>query len=223
MSDCSKPVSSHFDRLDGGGCVNTTTEYTDDLYDDTTGSHEFEGGCATSRTSRTNVTSQCKEQLHQLYSYIWVSGFMAAILNIDEMIRMGIRQVVNVHDTDVKHNIKLKYKKHGIKYVWLETLEHPTTDIIEKGIQVAKLIRAATNNQEATLVHCWAGINRSVSCIIVTRMLDGDDPQTLDEALHHIQSRRFIARPFDYFSKQMRRFQSEIDVNRLSGDASLFV
>lgn len=119
--------------------------------------------------------------------------------------------MVNVCDCDARKEQKALYKKHGVKYMYFKTVELSNVDIIKRGMQVARRVRAQQRKGHATLIHCWAGMNRSVCCVLIARMLDEDAPDKLEAALWHIRSIRPIARPMVCFLQKLDVLQREID------------
>jgi protein-tyrosine phosphatase len=143
------------------------------------------------------------DELHQLYPYIWCCSFRSAHKLIDQFEQKNIRQVINVSAEDHDSATKQMFKQCGIRYVWLKTHELAKVNICKRGAQVAKLIEEFSKQEKGTLVHCYAGINRSISCIVIARMICDHD--TSEESLAHIQSIRSIANPMPAFLKQINK------------------
>jgi len=164
-----------------------------------------------------------KDELHQLYPHIWCTSYDTVTKLIFKFKELNIHQVINVSSEDHEPSTKRLFKEVGIKYVWLKTYENARVDICKRGVQVAKLIKEFQEQDKATLIHCFAAINRTISCILVAKMVDGEVAGNLKDVLAHIQSIRSIADPMPEFMKRMLKFQAKLDENRMLGDCSLFI
>lgn len=150
--------------------------------------------------------------IQQLYSFTWISDFEGPLVACDDLVaKYGIHSVINVHDEEPTREQKALYKQAGVAYTWFKTHEFPWTEIVKRGVQVARLVRERQLLGQATLVHCWAGANRSVCCVLVARMLDQDSPESLEVALAHIRSIRLNVRIMPHFLNQLERLQCRID------------
>jgi atypical dual specificity phosphatase len=121
----------------------------------------------------------------------------------------------------------LKYedlKQLGIKQilsVGVELPEHETTDFKLKHIKIddrpsvdiQQYFEEAHNfiDQGRTLVHCYAGISRSVTIVISYLMRNGLD---YESAYNYVKSRRPIANPNKGFKKQLIKFENYLKSNK---------
>jgi len=80
--------------------------------------------------------------------------------------------------------------------------------ILDEGRRAADFIHAALGTQGGVLVHCMAGVSRSVSMVLCFLMLKRD--MRLADALRHVKQRRPIACPNDGFARQLAALESEL-------------
>ena len=157
----------------------------------------------------------------QIYPNRWISGWEACRENVLNFAKWNIHQVINVSCEDIDGKWKKLYKTLGIRYIWYKTYELARVDIVKRGRQVAAHLREYDALGKGTLLHCWAGWNRSVCCLVVDRMLEG--LETCEEILLHIRKIRPVVDPMPEFWKRIQRFQQKLDENRLLGDCSLYL
>ena len=159
------------------------------------------------------VDSDLDRVMQQLYTYVWISDFHGPLINYATLVsKYNIHEVVNVCDIEPTRLQKTRYKNFGVAYRWFKTHELPNVNIIKIGIRVAQIIRRRSLRGQAVLVHCWAGMNRSACCILISRMLDDDTPETLVAALKHIRTIRPIVHPAVFFHRQLLALQDRIDL-----------
>jgi len=80
--------------------------------------------------------------------------------------------------------------------------------ILVEGRRAADFIHAALGSRGGVLVHCMAGVSRSVSMVLCFLMLKRD--VRLVDALAHVKQRRPIACPNDGFARQLAELDSEL-------------
>lgn len=110
--------------------------------------------------------------------------------------------------------------KHGIKQilsVGMELKPHETENFVTKHISVddIPMARICDHFDDAhefikkgrTLIHCHAGISRSVSIVIAHLIKSG---MTFPQALVHVRSKRLVANPNSGFMKQLVAYSKKI-------------
>lgn len=93
-------------------------------------------------------------------------------------------------------------------------LDTPSSDMLPYMELVADLINEVVSNGEVVLVHCVAGVSRSVTLCLA--YLVKWHKMTLRDAYHHTKQRRPQIRPNTGFFKQLIKYEE-----RLFGEASV--
>lgn len=153
-----------------------------------------------------------KKKIHQIDKHVSISNMICALPKDKGSLfsyRPIIQHIINVNDTDHDKEDKEKFKINNIDYTWLKTIEGNTTDIIEKSKQVFDIIENNIANGKHTLVHCWAGRNRSASCVIFYYMKRYN--VSFDDAMKHVTKLRPIIKLMPMFEKQLRQFDEETE------------
>lgn len=61
------------------------------------------------------------------------------------------------------------------------------------------------------LVHCYAGVSRSVTIVVAYIMKKYN--WNVDEALNFVKEKRVVAKPNDGFMKQLKQFEETLSLN----------
>lgn len=135
-------------------------------------------------------------------------GGLDALQHLDEL---NINAVISAipYDTRRVTEDQLKAwigKREHMRVPWEDT-EEQTMDL-ETLCATARFIHRHLARKHRVLVHCAAGMSRSVSIILfyMTHM-PGGQWETVERALHHIQKVRPIAGPNKGFIRQLNTYQ----------------
>jgi len=121
---------------------------------------------------------------------IFVGGYLAAA-DGNLIKRLGITRIVKMFADDKTY--PGGYHRHaGIKYLVIPADDVPNYDIRSDMISTAKFIKEGAAGGERILVHCHAGVSRSVTIVLFYLMLQGYD---LDSAMALVKSKRPFIQP----------------------------
>lgn len=98
--------------------------------------------------------------------------------------------------------IEAPYKTSSVEYTFMPCLDLPETDLKQIIIDCNKIIRLSIERGENILVHCNAGVSRSVSVIIGYLIIE--NKKTYDEAYDLVKSARPCVKPNDGFVRQLK-------------------
>lgn len=99
-------------------------------------------------------------------------------------------------------------------YLRVPVKDSRDSNLIEYFDQVADMIEKTRQEDGKSLVHCVAGVSRSVSLILAYLMKYAD--MSLKQAFHHVRSVRPQVRPNTGFFKQLIEYEQ-----RLRGDTTV--
>lgn len=137
---------------------------------------------------------------HRVDGNVWVGGYLAAA-DPDFVRKRGFTRIVKMIADDPTY--KGGYHRHaGVKYFVAAAEDVPTYDIRNDMVEAVKFIREGVAAGEKVLVHCHAGISRSVTVVLAYLMICRDC--NLDTALAIVTSARPIARPNLGFMAHLR-------------------
>lgn len=136
--------------------------------------------------------------------------------------QLGIGLVVNVCEDPKRETIAKFYTLCNIREVHYPIADSQTQPLLETCKKVYGNMRKHIHRsdesktpQRGVLVHCHAGISRSVSMVIYYLMRSEPDVyQTPRHALEHIQKTRCFARPNNGFMRQLEDFAISLTCHR---------
>jgi protein-tyrosine phosphatase len=136
---------------------------------------------------------------------LYVSGFTASS-NISLLLEHKINIIINVCEEDHSDSTKTLYKTNQIQYYWYPIARDEEDQPI---IEECKLVNTIIlqNLDKHILVHCQAGISRSVSAIIFHLMHNG---LSYEHSFALIQKNRKIILPNDGFKAQICEFYKRV-------------
>ena len=83
-------------------------------------------------------------------------------------------------------------------------LDSETEELLSNAAQVSAIIEGAGNKK--VLVHCWAGVSRSVACVVFYQMKNF--LLTYEQALENVKACRPVANPNEGFVNQLKQWYS---------------
>ena len=84
-------------------------------------------------------------------------------------------------------------------YKVINVMDSPSENLGKHFLDAAKFISSALKSDGKVLVHCWAGISRSTSCICAYLMLEYG--LKVDEAVDICRKKRYIVNPNSGFMR----------------------
>lgn len=106
--------------------------------------------------------------------------------------------------------IEAPYKIPSVNYHFCELLDIPETDLAPVTSHTTQLIRNWLEDDRKVLVHCNAGVSRSVA--VVVAFLICADGLTLQQAIDKVRSVRTCARPNIGFIKHLQHLENSINL-----------
>ena len=139
-----------------------------------------------------------------LYISAWPKGEHAG-----EIRALGVRLILSMHWRRPRHYMALKTVGHPpVRLLWLPTVDTPLTPmpmfLLCRGVEAAlPVIRQG----EKVLVHCKAGVHRSVAMACCVLIGTG---YTAEEAMRLVKDRRAVADPdVWYIRRRIVKFEQE--------------
>ena len=122
----------------------------------------------------------------------------------DEIVALGVRLVLSMHWIRPTKMLG----KPPVKLMWLPTIDKPFFPMplrtLNRGVRAALPV---IENGGSVLVHCKAGVHRSVAqaaCVLIGM------GYTADDAMDLIKEKRAVADPdAGYIQKRIRKFESQ--------------
>ncbi len=122
--------------------------------------------------------------------------------NYDQLKKLGITHILAVGKF-----IEKRFPK-DFTYRMLEIDDYSCTNIKQYFPENYEFLKNALENKGSILIHCWAGVSRSVTCMIAFLMEYKNI--SLDEATKIVKTGRKIAFPNDGFVRQLKTFEKEL-------------
>jgi protein-tyrosine phosphatase len=149
---------------------------------------------------------------------LYLSGLPNNQWDLDKFEQHNVQTVVSIMERQPV-DIPLRHVKHH----FFPLDDSPSEDIRQYFRQVSSIIFKSIRKGKSVLVHCMAGISRSVSLIIafflsclpcypewVTDIVPQTDPTWTLSILKHIRNKRNIAGPNIGFIHQLLRYEKEM-------------
>jgi len=141
--------------------------------------------------------------ISQITEYLYISAWPRSE-HVEEIMALGVRLVLSMHW--IRPTKALGHPPVGL--LWLPTIDKPFFPIpiktLNKGVCAALPV---IEQGSAVLVHCKAGVHRSVAqaaCVLIGMGF------TADEAMQLIKEKRAVADPYvTYIQKRIRKFASQ--------------
>jgi hypothetical protein len=138
----------------------------------------------------------------QITEYLYISAWPRGE-HVDEIVALGVRLVLSMHW--IRPNRTLG--KPPVDLLWLPTIDQPFFPMpiktLERGVRAALPV---INQGGSVLVHCKAGVHRSVAqaaCVLIGM------GYTADDAMQLIKEKRAVADPdVGYIQKRIRKFEA---------------
>jgi len=128
-------------------------------------------------------------------------GSLYASRNLEALQRHGITHIFSAVDRD-------PYSFDSIEYMRASIMDTPSQSLEEAIRTILAYLYIREKNKQKTLVHCVAGISRSVSLIIAYLIVEHN--MTYSDALLRVRQTRREALPNVGFEKQLCELEKEI-------------
>ncbi|XP_010732645.2 dual specificity protein phosphatase 18 [Larimichthys crocea] len=138
--------------------------------------------------------------LCRVTDHLYVSNARAAT-DCSQLTRCNITCIVNVTETS-------RHPPPGVEYVHIPVSDTPASPLGDHFDEVADKIELTAGRGGRTLVHCNAGVSRSVALCVAYLMKHRG--VTLLEAHRWVKTCRPMARPNEGFWKQLVRYEMEL-------------
>ncbi|KAL3685725.1 hypothetical protein R1sor_003747 [Riccia sorocarpa] len=126
----------------------------------------------------------------------------------------GLLQNLNVtHILAVAGGVDMPFPR-DFKYMRIEVHDSAGVNLAKHFDRCFAFIDEARMNGGAVLVHCLAGISRSVTVAVAYLMKK--DGMRFPQALAHVKSRRKVAQPNPGFLRQLQEFDQQLELDRKS-------
>ena len=140
--------------------------------------------------------------ISQITEYLFISAFPRGE-HVDEIVALGVRLVLSMHWMRPTKMLG----KPPVELLWLPTFDVPFLPMpiktLDKGVMVALPVIA---DGGAVLVHCKAGVHRSVAqaaCVLIGM------GYTADDAMELIKEKRAVADPdARHIQRRIRKYEA---------------
>jgi len=139
----------------------------------------------------------------RIMSNLYVGNWNSS-LNIDELISMGINTVICLNKNKKPEHILAKYKENKINHIAIGIDDLVTEDISKVFIPCYNTIEKS----KRTLIHCSAGVSRSVAVAVMYLMKKND--WSFKKAFAEVKARRTCADPNEGFIFKLQAFEAQL-------------
>ncbi|XP_062962323.1 dual specificity protein phosphatase 12 [Cynocephalus volans] len=139
-------------------------------------------------------------------------GGVAAVAEPDQLREAGITAVLTVDSEEP--GFKAGAGVEGLRSLFVPALDKPETDLLSHLDRCVAFIGQTCTEGRAVLVHCHAGVSRSVA--IVTAFLMKTDQLTFEQAYENVQAIKPEAKMNEGFEWQLKLYQAmgyEVDTS----------
>jgi len=150
-------------------------------------------------------------QISKISKNIYISDWTGS-LNISELNRLGIRAVLCLNDRFKTETDMSNYAKEGIIHKHIALYDDVDVNIMTHFPEIYKFMYDATR-RGGILVHCTAGISRSVTAVasyMIRYGLRKNRQMSIPIVLRYIKQKRNCANPNPSFIRQLNIYESMI-------------
>ncbi|XP_024607416.1 dual specificity protein phosphatase 12-like [Neophocaena asiaeorientalis asiaeorientalis] len=169
------------------------------------GSH----GCERTAGSRTRASSA--EHMLEVRPGLFLGG-AAAVAEPDHLREAGITAVLTVDSEETDFNTGAGVE--GLRSLFVPALDKPETDLLSHLDRCVAFIGQARAEGRAVLVHCHAGVSRSVA--VMTAFMMKTDQLTFEKAYENLKTIKPEAKMNEGFEWQLKLYQAmgcEVDTS----------
>ncbi len=172
---------------------------------------DFKGNKVTFEDVRELIELEFAGRIHLAHFYETVPqlllggvylGSGEAARNVNVLVKLGITHILNA--ATMRH----RQGSEPFQYLTLELEDTPGQEVLHLLEQAHKFIEAAVQQGGGVLIHCQAGVSRSVT--IAASYLMRQQKMTAEEALEYVRSKRPAAKPISYFVEQLKLYEATL-------------
>jgi protein-tyrosine phosphatase len=169
---------------------------------------DFKGNKVTFEDVRELIELEFAGRLHLAHFYETVPqlllggvylGSGEAARNVNVLVKLGITHILNAATT--RH----RQGSDPFQYLTLELEDTPGQEVLHLLERAHTFIDSAVQRGSGVLIHCQAGVSRSVT--IAASYLMRQHKMTVEEALEFVRSKRPAAKPITHFVEQLKRYE----------------
>ncbi|XP_021035785.1 dual specificity protein phosphatase 22 isoform X1 [Mus caroli] len=135
--------------------------------------------------------------MSQILPGLYIGNFKDA-RDAEQLSRNKVTHILSVHDT-------ARPMLEGVKYLCIPAADTPSQNLTRHFKESIKFIHECRLQGESCLVHCLAGVSRSVTLVIAYIMTVTDFGW--EDALHTVRAGRSCANPNLGFQRQLQEFE----------------
>ncbi|XP_004282069.2 dual specificity protein phosphatase 12 [Orcinus orca] len=166
-------------------------------------------GCERTAGSRTRASSA--EHMLEVRPGLFLGG-AAAVAEPDHLREAGITAVLTVDSEETDFNTGAGVE--GLRSLFVPALDKPETDLLSHLDRCVAFIGQARAEGRAVLVHCHAGVSRSVA--VMTAFMMKTDQLTFEKAYENLKTIKPEAKMNEGFEWQLKLYQAmgcEVDTS----------
>jgi Dual specificity phosphatase, catalytic domain len=138
----------------------------------------------------------------QIYGKVFL-GSANSVQDLSKLKKLGIRRVLNMAGSmALKKSTILAYQKEGFDYKRITALDSNYYPLLEKDWKEAYDFIHDSEQEGNVVVHCMAGVNRSVLIVAADYMVSNQVP-VLETVQHVRRQRGNVALQNEYFQEQL--------------------
>ncbi|XP_041488691.1 dual specificity protein phosphatase 22 isoform X2 [Microtus oregoni] len=141
--------------------------------------------------------------MSQILPGLFIGNFKDA-RDADQLSRNKVTHILSVHDS-------ARPMMEGVKYLCIPAADSPSQNLTRHFKESIKFIHECRLQGEGCLVHCLAGVSRSVTLVTAYIMTVTDFGW--EDALHTVRAGRSCANPNLGFQRQLQEFE-KYEVNQ---------
>ncbi|XP_035293206.1 dual specificity protein phosphatase 22 isoform X1 [Cricetulus griseus] len=138
-----------------------------------------------------------KDFTFQILPGLYIGNFKDA-RDAEQLSRNKVTHILSVHDS-------ARPMMEGVKYLCIPAADSPSQNLTRHFKESIKFIHECRLQGEGCLVHCLAGVSRSVTLVIAYIMTVTDFGW--EDALHTVRAGRSCANPNLGFQRQLQEFE----------------
>lgn len=149
------------------------------------------------------------EDINEIVPYLFISNWNTSN-NPNVIKKYNIKAVITLETIDKPKDIIDFYKNNEIDFMYIKLYDDPNSDISKYFDSTYSFIDSHIKQKKNVLVHCMAGISRSVTIVlnyILKKKYELNyvkNPYTIvDDIINYVRTKRYIINPNTGFIKQL--------------------
>ncbi|KAM4835676.1 dual specificity protein phosphatase 22 isoform 2-T2 [Thomomys bottae] len=135
--------------------------------------------------------------MNKILSGLYIGNFKDA-RDMEQLSKNKVTHILSVHDS-------ARPMLEGVKYLCIPAADSPSQNLTRHFKESIKFIHECRLQGEGCLVHCLAGVSRSVTLVVAYIMVVTDFGW--EDALHTVRAGRSCANPNLGFQRQLEEFE----------------